>query len=77
MYQREGTVPKSMYYANEAKGAKVGVHFEQPEHGEHEGAIWSVMGTRPVAGVYRDNVTLIQLYAKPDSGLPVASSEGP
>ena len=65
MYQREGIVPRSMYYANEARGADVGVDFAQPEHAELGGAIWSVFGTRPVAGVYRDNVTLIQLYEKP------------
>ena len=74
MYQREGVVPRTMYYANEARGAVVGVHFEQPEHGELEGAIWSVMGTRPVTGVYHDNVTLIQLYAKPDSARARPSS---
>ena len=67
MYQREGTVPKSMSYANEPRRADIGVHFEQPEHSEQEGAIWSAIGPRPVAGVYRDNVTLIQLYAKPAS----------
>ncbi len=67
MYQREGKVPKTMHYANDASNAVVGVHFAQPEHGEQEGHIWSAIGTRPVAGVYRDGVTLIQLYAAPES----------
>ena len=64
MYRREGAFPRSIYYANDPKGAQAGVHFEQPEHGEKEGEIWSVMGPRPVAGVYQDNVTLVQLYEK-------------
>ncbi|MEM7677168.1 MAG: hypothetical protein AAF449_14290, partial [Myxococcota bacterium] len=64
MYQREKVVPSGMYYANEAKNAAVGVHFQQPEHAEQEGAIWSAIGTRPVAGVYRHNVTLIQIYER-------------
>ena len=67
MYLREGVVPRRMSYANQPRGAAVGVHFEQPEHGEAEGAIWSVLGPRPVAGVYRDNVTLIQLYSRSES----------
>lgn len=62
MYRREGTIDRGLSYANEPKGARMGVHFEQPEHAEKEGEIWSVMGTRPVDGVYQHNVTLIQLY---------------
>ncbi len=62
MYRREKVIPQSVYYANDAKSAQAGVHYEQPEHGEQEGDIWSVMGTRPTRGVYQDNVTLIQLY---------------
>lgn len=70
MYRREGTLPTGVTYANEPKHAVVGVHFEQPEHAEKEGEIWSVMGTRPTAGVYQDNVTLIQLYEKGKSDRP-------
>lgn len=71
MYRTEGVIPQTLYYANDAKGADVGVHFEQPEHGEKEGDIWSVMGTRPTDGVYQDNVTLIQLYhSGPSSKAP-------
>ena len=29
MYRREGAFPRSIHYANDAKGARVGVHFEQ------------------------------------------------
>ena len=64
MYRREGTVPRTVHYANDPPGATVGIHFEQPEHGEREGELWSTFGTRPVAGVYADNVTLIQMYWK-------------
>lgn len=70
MYRREGAFPRGIYYANDPKGAEVGVHFEQPEHGEKEGEIWSAIGTRPTAGVYQDEVTLIQLYEKPESRRP-------
>lgn len=64
MYRREGAFPRTVYYGNDAKGAQVGFHFEQPEHGEKEGEIWSSIGTRPVGGVYQDNVTLIQVYER-------------
>ncbi|MEE2903567.1 MAG: glycosyltransferase family 39 protein [Myxococcota bacterium] len=64
MYVKEGVLPSRVYYANEAKSASAAFHFEQPEHGEQEGAIWSVLGTQPVCGVYVDNVTLGQLYSK-------------
>jgi 4-amino-4-deoxy-L-arabinose transferase-like glycosyltransferase len=64
MYRRESTIPSTVSYANEPKHADSGLVFEQPEHAEREGELWSVMGTRPTAGVYRHNVTLIQLYEK-------------
>lgn len=65
MHQREGTLPKDVYYANDGKGsASAGIYFEQPEHGEREGEIWSNIGTRPIDGVYKDGVTLIQLYIR-------------
>ena len=70
MYQREGLFPSTLYYANFPKGADAGVCFEQPEHAEKEGELWSVMGTRPVAGVYQDEVTLIQLYQVGPSSEP-------
>ncbi|MCA9550674.1 MAG: glycosyltransferase family 39 protein [Myxococcales bacterium] len=70
MYQREGVIPQTIYYANYPKGADAGVSFEQPEHAEKEGELWSVMGTRPVDGVYQDNVTLIQLYQVGPSAEP-------
>ena len=74
MYRREGVIPQNTYYANDPKGARVGVHFEQPEHGEKEGEIWSVMGTRPVGGVYQDNVTLIQIYETGKSARPPSAN---
>lgn len=70
MYRREGTIPDSTWYSNDAKGAQVGLSFEQPEHAEREGEIWSAMGTRPIDGVYQDNVTLVQKYQKGPSALP-------
>ena len=66
MYVREGALPSHVYYANHPRGIAAALHFEQPEHGEKEGEIWSTMGTRPVAGVYADNVTLVQLYTRED-----------
>jgi 4-amino-4-deoxy-L-arabinose transferase-like glycosyltransferase len=64
MYVREKQIPDRVYYANDAKNTAAAIHFEQPEHGEKEGEIWSVLGTKPVCGVYVDNVTLTQLYSK-------------
>lgn len=79
MHQREGTLPRDVYYANDAKGSvAAGFHFEQPEHGEREGEIWSSLGTRPVDGVYEDNVVLIQLYLRgPSSRAPEADKPSP
>lgn len=68
MYLREGLIPRHVFYANDAKGAEAAVHFEQPEHGEREGEIWSNLGTRPAGGVYADDVTLTQLYVRSKSG---------
>ncbi len=62
MYTREGALPTHVYYANNPRNIAAALHFEQPEHGEKEGEIWSSLGPRPVAGVYADNVTLVQLY---------------
>lgn len=70
MYRREDVFERRFHYANEPRGAQVAVDFAQPEHAEQQGAIWSWVGTRPVAGVYQDNVTLIQLYVKGQSNAP-------
>jgi 4-amino-4-deoxy-L-arabinose transferase-like glycosyltransferase len=70
MYRRENVIRPDVSYANEPKYADVGVVFEQPEHGEREAEVWSGMGPRPVAGVYQDNVVLIQLYVKGKSDRP-------
>ncbi len=71
MYRSEGRISNKVGFSNQARGAQFGVHFEQPEHGEAEGEIWSAIGTRPIDGVYQDNVTLIQLYKKgPSSAAP-------
>jgi len=66
MYLREGLLPSHVYYANDGKRATAGINFEQPEHGEKEGEIWSSVGPRPVAGVYVDEVTMTQLYVRED-----------
>ncbi len=71
MYQREKSIPSDVYYGNQAKGGvEAAFSYEQPEHGETEGDIWSSLGTRPVAGVYQDNVTLNQMYVKGPSRSP-------
>jgi 4-amino-4-deoxy-L-arabinose transferase-like glycosyltransferase len=65
MYQREGSLPTSVYYANDAKaGAAAGLAYEQPEHAEKTGEIYSAIGPRPVAGVYQDDVALVQLHVR-------------
>ncbi|HJL41227.1 MAG TPA: glycosyltransferase family 39 protein [Myxococcales bacterium LLY-WYZ-16_1] len=80
MYRRVGVLPeRGLRYASDARFAKAAFHFEQPEHGEAEAEIWSTLGTRPVAGVYLDNVTLAQLYVKglsdrPPSVAPTSTS---
>ncbi|MBK8010978.1 MAG: glycosyltransferase family 39 protein [Deltaproteobacteria bacterium] len=70
MYRRDGVIPSNVTYANEAAGADIGIAFEQPEHAHQEGAIWATMGTRPYDGVYQDNVTLVQAYARGPSSQP-------
>jgi len=70
-YQREGTIPKDVYYSNSAKGSiDAAISFEQPEHGETQGDMWSSLGTRPIAGTYQHNVVLNQLYVKGQSKSP-------
>ncbi len=64
MYQKEGTLPRHIHFANEARQADAATLFEDRENATQEDAIWDVVGTRPVAGVYADEVTLVQLYAK-------------
>jgi 4-amino-4-deoxy-L-arabinose transferase-like glycosyltransferase len=70
MYRRENVIRPDVSYANDAKFANAGVVFEQPEHGEREAEVWSAIGTRPVDGVYQDNVGLIQLYVEGKSDRP-------
>ncbi len=70
MYREDGLLPKGFTYRNEAQGARVGISFEQPEHGEAEADIWANQGTRPVAGVYADEVTLGQVYVSGASSAP-------
>jgi 4-amino-4-deoxy-L-arabinose transferase-like glycosyltransferase len=72
MYQREGILRSDVFYANAPRGADASVHFEQPEHGEKEGEIWSAQGTRPVDGVYVDEVVLTQTYRRGASAGPPA-----
>lgn len=68
MYRREGVFAASLSYANEVKQCQVSVAFEQPEHAERTSETWTRFGTRPIAGVYQDNVTLVQLYREGASG---------
>lgn len=63
-YRRDALIPPGITYANDPQHADVGIQFEQPEHGESEGGIWANLGTRPVAGVYEDEVTLGQIYVE-------------
>lgn len=67
-YRTDGLIPSGISYANSAQHAHLGLVFEQPEHGETEAEIWANLGTRPVAGVYQDEVTLGQLYVESWSG---------
>jgi hypothetical protein len=65
MYQREGTLPQGLYFANtpqEAQAATVFVGRENPTSAE---AVWSSVGIRPSAGVYQDNVTMVEMYRRP------------
>lgn len=64
MYQREGILPRHVHFANEARSADAATLFEDRENATQEDAIWDGVGTRPVAGVYADEVTLVQLYAR-------------
>lgn len=64
MYQKEGILPRHVHFANEARSADAATLFEDRENATQEDAIWDVVGTRPVAGVYADEVTLVQLYAR-------------
>lgn len=70
MYQKEGQLPRHIHFANEARSADAATLFEDRENATQEDAIWDVVGTRPVAGVYADEVTLVQLYARPRGPSP-------
>ncbi|MBK6686548.1 MAG: glycosyltransferase family 39 protein [Deltaproteobacteria bacterium] len=70
MYRREGVFPAPISYANEPKQSQVSVIFEQPEHAEKASETWGLFGTRPISGVYQDNVTLVQLYREGASSQP-------
>lgn len=69
-YRRDALIPDGFSYANDPKHANVGVVFEQPEHGETEAGIWANQGTRPVGGVYLDEVTFGQIYVDDLSNAP-------
>jgi 4-amino-4-deoxy-L-arabinose transferase-like glycosyltransferase len=70
MYQKEGALPKHIHFANEARSADAATLFEDRENATQEDAIWDIVGTRPIAGVYADEVTLVQLYARRVAGSP-------
>lgn len=67
MYRKEGRLPEGIRYRNGAQRADAALHFEQPEHGEVLGEIWTALGTRPVATVEQDGVTLAELYVEGES----------
>lgn len=63
MYLREGTLPRPIGFANTPQEAQAATLFEDREgYPLTEEAAWSSIGTRPSAGVYMDEVTLVQLY---------------
>lgn len=71
MHRKEGNIRDDVYYANDAKGAAAaGFNFLQPEHAERLGEIWSSLGTRPIAGIYVDNVPLAEVYIRGRSDRP-------
>lgn len=70
MYKREGRLSDRIRYRNGPERADAALHFEQPEHGEVQGDIWEELGTRPVATVEQDGVTLAELYVRGPSGAP-------
>lgn len=64
MYVREGTLPGSISFANGPEQAEAATLFEDREgYPNTEVAAFSRLGTRPIAGVYVDEVTFVQLYA--------------
>jgi len=70
MYKREGRLSERIRYRNGPERADAALHFEQPEHGEVQGEIWQELGTRPVATVEQDGVTLAELYVRGPSDAP-------
>jgi hypothetical protein len=70
MYREERVLPSGTTWSNEVEPASVAWYFEQPEHAETQSEIWTHLGTRPVAGVYLDNVCLAQMYVRGRSRAP-------
>ncbi|MGF1510481.1 MAG: ArnT family glycosyltransferase [Myxococcota bacterium] len=75
MLQEEGRLRPRVRYRSNVGGSSAALHFEQPEHGEMEAAIWQELGTRPTSGVYLDAVTLGQLYIRGRSNRPPDAEE--
>lgn len=73
-YRRDELIPPGFTYASDPKSARVGVVFEQPEHGETEAGVWANQGPRPVGGVYFDEVTFGQIYVDGRSREPPRGS---
>ncbi len=65
MYQRENVLPKTVWFSNEAKDAQAATVFEGRENPTSAEAIFSCVGTKPSAGVYADEVTLVELFVRP------------
>jgi hypothetical protein len=64
MYQREGDVPQTIGFANTAQEGQAATVFEGRENATSAEAVWSSVGVRPSAGVYQDNVTLVEFYRR-------------
>lgn len=66
MYVREGTLPSGIGFANTPQEAQAATLFEDREglYPLSEEAAWSSIGTKPSAGVYLDDVTLVQLLLR-------------
>ena len=65
-YQRDGVLRADLRWANDAEDADVSVWHYHHEFRDKEYRTWTAFGTaRPVAGVYLDEVPLVQVYARP------------
>jgi len=65
-YQRDGRLRTDLAWANGPEDADVSLWQYHQEFRDREFRTWTELGTaRPVAGVYLDEVPLVQVYARP------------